>query len=129
VLPVYIGDDETDEDAFAALAGRGLGILVADRPQKTEAEYRLESPEAVGEFLRRLIATFNTQPAAMTDWQLTYDTFDPAEEPLREALCTLGNGYFATRGAAEEPAPTTCTIPAPISPAATIGSRPRSPAA
>jgi trehalose-phosphatase len=62
VLPVYIGDDETDEDAFAALAGRGLGILVADRPQKTEAEYRLESPEAVGEFLRRLIATFNTHP-------------------------------------------------------------------
>jgi trehalose 6-phosphate phosphatase len=62
VLPVYIGDDETDEDAFAALAGRGLGILVADRPQKTQAEYRLESPDAVGEFLRRLIATFNTQP-------------------------------------------------------------------
>jgi trehalose-phosphatase len=62
VLPVYIGDDETDEDAFAALAGRGLGILVADRPQKTQAEYRLESPEAVARFLRRLIATFNTQP-------------------------------------------------------------------
>ncbi|MFW6077898.1 MAG: hypothetical protein ACOC71_09090 [Hyphomicrobiales bacterium] len=38
----------------------------------------------------------------MTDWQLTYDGFDPEEEPLREALCTLGNGYFATRGAAEE---------------------------
>ncbi|HUE44742.1 MAG TPA: trehalose-phosphatase [Aestuariivirgaceae bacterium] len=59
VLPVYIGDDETDEDAFAALAGRGLGILVADGPQETHAEYRLESPEAVGEFLRRLIASFN----------------------------------------------------------------------
>ncbi|HUE44743.1 MAG TPA: glycosyl hydrolase family 65 protein [Aestuariivirgaceae bacterium] len=38
----------------------------------------------------------------MTDWQLEYDRFDPAEEPLREALCTLGNGFFATRGAAEE---------------------------
>jgi alpha,alpha-trehalase len=38
----------------------------------------------------------------MTDWQLEYDSYDPAEEPLREALCTLGNGYFATRGAAEE---------------------------
>jgi trehalose 6-phosphate phosphatase len=62
ILPVYIGDDETDEDAFAALAGRGLGILVADRPQETQAEYRLESPEAVAEFLRRLIATFNTHP-------------------------------------------------------------------
>ena len=62
VLPVYIGDDETDEDAFAALAGRGIGILVADAPQKTHAEYRLTSPDAVGLFLRRLIATFNTRP-------------------------------------------------------------------
>ena len=62
ILPVYIGDDETDEDAFAALAGRGIGILVADAPQKTYAEYRLESPAAVGLFLRRIIATFNTQP-------------------------------------------------------------------
>jgi trehalose/maltose hydrolase-like predicted phosphorylase len=35
-------------------------------------------------------------------WTLTYDTWDPAQQPLREALCTLGNGYFATRGAAEE---------------------------
>ena len=35
-------------------------------------------------------------------WRLVYDRFDPAEEPLREALCTLGNGRFATRGAAEE---------------------------
>jgi alpha,alpha-trehalase len=38
----------------------------------------------------------------MTDWSLRYEGFNPAQEPLREALCTLGNGYFATRGAAEE---------------------------
>jgi alpha,alpha-trehalase len=35
-------------------------------------------------------------------WTLTYEGFDPREERLREALCTLGNGYFATRGAGEE---------------------------
>lgn len=35
-------------------------------------------------------------------WHLVYDSFDPAEEMLREALCTLGNGYFAIRGAACE---------------------------
>jgi alpha,alpha-trehalase len=35
-------------------------------------------------------------------WVLCYDGFDPDEEPLREALCTLGNGFFATRGAAPE---------------------------
>jgi trehalose/maltose hydrolase-like predicted phosphorylase len=38
----------------------------------------------------------------MNRWVLAYDGFDPAEEGLREALCTLGNGYFATRGAAPE---------------------------
>jgi trehalose/maltose hydrolase-like predicted phosphorylase len=40
----------------------------------------------------------------VTPWTLTYDGFDPASERLREALCTLGNGYFATRGAAPEAA-------------------------
>lgn len=35
-------------------------------------------------------------------WSLVYEGFDPQEEALREALCTLGNGHFATRGAAEE---------------------------
>jgi alpha,alpha-trehalase len=35
-------------------------------------------------------------------WLLTYEGFDPDQESLREALCTLGNGYFATRGAAPE---------------------------
>jgi len=38
----------------------------------------------------------------MSEWLLVYDGFDPAEEGTREALCTLGNGYFATRGAAPE---------------------------
>jgi alpha,alpha-trehalase len=33
------------------------------------------------------------------DWSLVYTSYDPAQEGLREALCTLGNGYFATRGA------------------------------
>jgi alpha,alpha-trehalase len=36
------------------------------------------------------------------EWKLAYEGFVPEDEALREALCTLGNGYFATRGAAEE---------------------------
>ena len=40
----------------------------------------------------------------MNTWSLVYDEFVPEKEGLREALCTLGNGYFATRGAAEESA-------------------------
>ncbi|TDW28876.1 beta-phosphoglucomutase family hydrolase [Cryobacterium psychrophilum] len=31
-------------------------------------------------------------------WNLVYDQFDPVQEGTREALCTLGNGYWATRG-------------------------------
>ena len=40
----------------------------------------------------------------MIKWNLVYEGFEPGLEPLREALCTLGNGYFATRGAAPEAA-------------------------
>ncbi|MCF3932178.1 glycoside hydrolase family 65 protein [Acuticoccus sp. M5D2P5] len=32
-------------------------------------------------------------------WTLTYEGYDPQTAGLREALCTLGNGRFATRGA------------------------------
>jgi len=42
----------------------------------------------------------HVQPQAA--WSIVYERFDPAEEPLREALCTLGNGYLGTRGAAYE---------------------------
>ena len=40
----------------------------------------------------------------MTPWKLTYNRFDPDKESLREALCTLGNGYLGTRGAVPETA-------------------------
>ncbi len=46
-LPVYIGDDVTDEDAFRALAGRGLGIAVQDAPQPTAASLTLRDPDEV----------------------------------------------------------------------------------
>ena len=39
---------------------------------------------------------------ALNSWKLVYDGFKPDDEGLREALYTLGNGYFATRGAAAE---------------------------
>jgi trehalose/maltose hydrolase-like predicted phosphorylase len=42
------------------------------------------------------------KPIPVTGWTLRYEEFVPRQEGLREALCTLGNGYFATRGAAPE---------------------------
>lgn len=38
----------------------------------------------------------------MTAWSLVYEGYVPADEGRREALCTVGNGYLATRGAAPE---------------------------
>lgn len=42
------------------------------------------------------------KPVPVTGWLLRYDDVAGPQEGLREALCTLGNGYFATRGAAPE---------------------------
>ncbi|MCP1362976.1 trehalose-phosphatase, partial [Halomonas sp. BBD45] len=55
VVPIYIGDDETDEDAFMALRERGgIGLFVGDTTQDTAASYRLSDTVAVGHFLSRL---------------------------------------------------------------------------
>jgi hypothetical protein len=54
-VAVYVGDDTTDEDAFRALAGTGIGILVAHEPRPTAALYGLEDPREVSVFLERII--------------------------------------------------------------------------
>ncbi|KQK18917.1 probable trehalose-phosphate phosphatase 8 [Brachypodium distachyon] len=57
VLPVYLGDDRTDEDAFKVLGKRdhGVGILVSKCPRETNASYSLQDPTEVLEFLLRLV--------------------------------------------------------------------------
>jgi trehalose 6-phosphate phosphatase len=55
-LPIYIGDDHTDEDAFRALEKRGVGILVSEQPQETAASYCLNNSEGVERFLGELNA-------------------------------------------------------------------------
>jgi alpha,alpha-trehalase len=54
VLPFYIGDDITDEDAFRALDGRGIAIVVADVPRPSAAHYFLRDPDEVRKFLQTL---------------------------------------------------------------------------
>lgn len=52
-VPVFVGDDETDEDGFAAAATfGGFGIAVGERPSRG-ASFRLASPAAVREWVRR----------------------------------------------------------------------------
>ena len=57
VLPLYLGDDTTDEDAFCALKGRGIGILVGPPEGDTAADWMLDEPDAVGRFLNTLSDT------------------------------------------------------------------------
>ena len=59
VVPLYVGDDVTDEDAFAALSDRGLGILVAEAPRETRAQLSLRDPNEVGRFLQ-LVSSWQT---------------------------------------------------------------------
>jgi alpha,alpha-trehalase len=53
-LPLYLGDDLTDEDAFRAVNRTGIGILVAEEPRATAAAYSLRDPEEVRTFLEKL---------------------------------------------------------------------------
>lgn len=57
VLPVYIGDDVSDEDAFRKLRdlGRGVGVCVGAPTRDTDAHYRLRDVKNVEEFLRALL--------------------------------------------------------------------------
>jgi trehalose-phosphatase len=51
ILPVYVGDDVTDEDAFMVLKKKGLTILVGNQAG-SKARYYLKDTEEVTEFLR-----------------------------------------------------------------------------
>ena len=103
VVPLYIGDDITDEDAFRAVAGKGIGILVSDEDRQTRARYTLNDPEETARFLEGLARTAEREHPRDV-WTLVHEGYDPSREKLREALCATGNGYFATRGAAPESA-------------------------
>ena len=76
-----------------------MRMVAARRPPSSPSTI----PTEVREFLRRggnwLAYEQQTSNEA---WTFTFEGYDPHNEKLREALCTVGNGYFATRGAAPE---------------------------
>jgi alpha,alpha-trehalase len=55
-FPLFFGDDRTDEDAFAAIADRGIGVFVGTPGWETAAHYGLTDTAAVTTFLQRLLA-------------------------------------------------------------------------
>jgi trehalose 6-phosphate phosphatase len=63
MCPIYIGDDETDEDAFQALGTAGLRILVGCDRLSSAAHYYVESVEQAMQFLAMLRGlAWRTQP-------------------------------------------------------------------
>jgi trehalose 6-phosphate phosphatase len=57
LLPIYLGDDITDEDAFDAVHDDGIPIVVRhndDGDRATAASYALDNPERAREFTERL---------------------------------------------------------------------------
>lgn len=52
VLPIYLGDDKTDEDVFRMLQGKGITVRVGEEASETTtARYTLRNPTEVCEFL------------------------------------------------------------------------------
>jgi alpha,alpha-trehalase len=60
VVPLYLGDDTTDEDGFRALRDRGIGIRVGPAHEPTQATYVLPDTEAVQQFFQALLSLLNS---------------------------------------------------------------------
>lgn len=64
ILPIYVGDDVTDEDAFRALKYKGLTVFVG-RPKRSYAKYYLKNTGEVSEFLKRLCSILSPSSSAI----------------------------------------------------------------
>jgi trehalose-phosphatase len=57
-VPIYIGDDRTDEDAFAVVRPLGLTVFVGENNGDSQADYFLDGPTEVREFLELIYNNF-----------------------------------------------------------------------
>ena len=87
------------EDAIAGVesgrAGRFGCVIGVDRGGQSQT-----LREAGADVVVTSLAQVRVAAEPPSAWSLVFEGFDQAHEELREALCTLGNGYFATRAAA-----------------------------
>ncbi|GAD86410.1 beta-phosphoglucomutase family hydrolase [Nocardia asteroides NBRC 15531] len=88
---LVIGVDHTGSGAALCSAGADVVVTdLADLPLIPHPDFPPRSqPRWCG-------GATNAGPGG---WNLLYDDYDPTQEGTREALCTTGNGYWASRGA------------------------------
>ncbi len=55
LLPIYLGDDQTDEDVFRMLKGKGISVHIGSGRFPSEADFFLRDPGEVQEFLSRCL--------------------------------------------------------------------------
>ena len=60
----YLGDDQTDEDAFSAIKGRGLAVLVRSERRATMADTWLRPPDELLRFLRDWLRACGVEPGS-----------------------------------------------------------------
>ena len=56
IFSIYVGDDETDEDAFQALKTHAVTVAVGPATPLTSARYLVGSPEDVSQLLKRILS-------------------------------------------------------------------------
>ncbi len=97
------------EDAVSGVAaGRNgnFGYVIGVAREGNEKELKINGADTVvadlAETSIEKIEEWFVSGLENDGWHLTYHDYDPAKERSREALLTVGNGYFGTRGAMEE---------------------------
>ena len=98
-LGVFVGDDRTDEDAFAAVRDWGFGVRVGGNDRPTSAMGRIESCAALPLFLQRWLneaapdtAAGKAAPAAPADRR------EHRKRVTRRDLLVAGRRLFGERG-------------------------------
>ena len=82
LLPIYLGDDLTDEDMFRVIDkyGSGISVFVGEDKRDTAARYFLKSPAEVAEFLSMLPEQTQENSSLLKQSKIPEDMLD--ENPV-----------------------------------------------
>ena len=82
--------------------GLVLGVAREDNAEELEKNGADIVVEDLGDITLEDIDMWFEEGLAEDGWNITYQEYEPEKEKTREALLTVGNGFFGTRGAMEE---------------------------